>query len=83
MITKLYKQANVLWMDYLQCPDIKQATKILIQWQTKMDMIHAIQDQIINLFSNKLQDDATESYIWEVLLMDQGVYQDRSDDCIA
>jgi len=83
MITKMYAQANSLWMAYLQCKDLHQATKILKQWQSKMDMIHAIQDQIINLFTNNLQDDATESYIWEVLLMDQGVYQNWSDDCIA
>jgi len=37
----------------------------------------------VNLFTNDLQDDATQSYISQAVWLDQGVYQDRSDDCLA
>lgn len=83
MLQKHYAKANTLWMAYLTCSDVKQATGILMQWQKQMDIVHAIQDRIINLFTNDLQDDATQSYISQAVWLDQGVYQDRSDDCLA
>lgn len=76
MMTKLYKQANILWKSYLMEKDVKKATGILLQWQAKMAKIHAIQDQLIDLFTNELQNDADQSYLSQDLPMDQGSQQE-------
>lgn len=67
-------------MDYLTCGDVKQASAILRKRSAKMDMIHAIQSQVVNLFTNDLHDDTTQSYISQHLRSDQDSQQTQPID---
>lgn len=67
MITEAYKTANGLRLSYLSCKDVRQATKILLQWKAQMAIIHAMQDEIISLFRNELSDETTQSDLSQVL----------------
>ena len=61
MIQEAYKTANQLWSIYLSCEDLRQSTKVLIQWKAQMAIIHAIQDEIIHLFHNDLAHETIQS----------------------
>lgn len=73
MLQNAYSTANGLRTSYLSCQDLRQATRILIQWKAQMAIIHAMQDEVISLFRNELSNETTQSDLWQVLWLGESM----------